>query len=95
MPALTPAARPVLLTVATFVALLAHVNVTPLIVLPLLSFAVALNCRVPPTAIEDDDGETAMVTTFVGVVPEEPQPTDNASTAKQATRQRLFTRPPF
>jgi hypothetical protein len=63
VPALTPVARPLLLTVATLVALLAHVNVTPLMVLPLLSFAVALNCWVPPTATEGDAGDTVMVAT--------------------------------
>jgi len=39
-----PEARPLLLMVATLVALLAQVNVTPLTVFPLLSLAVAVNC---------------------------------------------------
>ena len=97
-------ARPLLLTVATLVALLAQVNVTPLIVLPLLSLAVALNCCVPPAAIDAVDGETAMVATVGRFVPEEPQPIDNDSTAREktqrthfatATRQSLFTRSTF
>lgn len=46
VPVLTPVARPLLLIVATPVALLAQVNVTPLMVFPPLSFAVAVNCWV-------------------------------------------------
>jgi hypothetical protein len=45
VPGDTPVARPLLLLiVATPVALLAQVMVTPLMVSPLLSFAVAVNC---------------------------------------------------
>jgi hypothetical protein len=44
VPMATPAARPLLLIVALLVALLAQVNTTPLIVLPLPSFAMAVNC---------------------------------------------------
>ena len=65
VPALTPVARPLLLIVATPVALLAHVNVTPLMALPLLFLAVALNCWVAPTAIEGDTDEREMVATVL------------------------------
>jgi hypothetical protein len=45
VPADTPVATPVvLLIVATVGALLVQAKVTPLMVLPLLSFAVAVNC---------------------------------------------------
>jgi hypothetical protein len=44
VPMATPAAKPLLLMVALPVALLAQVNTTPLMVLPLPSFAVAVNC---------------------------------------------------
>jgi len=44
VPAATPVAIPLLFIVATLVALLVHVKVTPVTVLPLLSFAVAVNC---------------------------------------------------
>jgi hypothetical protein len=49
--------------VATAVAPLAQVNATPLMVLPLLSFAVAVNCWAPPTAIDGEAGETVIVAT--------------------------------
>jgi hypothetical protein len=63
VPALTPVATPLLLTVATPALLLVHVNVTPLTVVPLLFFAVAVNCWVAPTAIEGDAGDTVMLAT--------------------------------
>jgi hypothetical protein len=47
--------------VATLVALLAQVNVTPLMMLPLLSLAVARNCCVPPVPMEGEEGETEIV----------------------------------
>jgi hypothetical protein len=67
VPALTPVARPLLLIVATPAALLDQANVTPLMVLPLLSLAVAVNCCVAPTAIDGEAGEIAMLAT-VGVL---------------------------
>ena len=47
--------------VATFVALLAQVNVTPLMTFPLPSLAVAVNCCVPPIPVEGDEGEIEIV----------------------------------
>jgi len=58
-----PVARPLLLIVAVLVALLAQVNVTPLMVLPLPSFAVAVNCCVAPTVMDGELGETVIVAT--------------------------------
>jgi hypothetical protein len=49
--------------VATVVVPLAQVNVTPLMVLPPLSFAVAVNCWVAPTTIVGDAGDTVTVAT--------------------------------
>jgi hypothetical protein len=49
--------------VATFVVLLAQVKVTPLMTLPPLSLAVAVNCCVPPVPTEGDEGETEIVAT--------------------------------
>jgi hypothetical protein len=64
VPADTPVAKPVdELMVATPVALLAQVKVTPPMVLPLLSFAVAVNCSVAPAAMDGEDGVTAMLAT--------------------------------
>jgi hypothetical protein len=64
--------------VATPVALLAHVKATPLIVLLLLSFAVAANCCVPVVRIEGEVGVTTMVATTGllggGIEVEEPPP---------------------
>jgi hypothetical protein len=56
-----PLASPLVFMVATFVALLAQVNVTPLMTLPLPSLAVAVNCCVPPIPMEGADGETKIV----------------------------------
>jgi len=62
VPAETPLARPVdALMVATPVELLAQVNVTPFMVLPLLSFAVAVNCSVALEAMDGEAGVTAML----------------------------------
>jgi hypothetical protein len=87
-----------LLTVAILVALLVQVNVIPLMVLPLLSFAVAVNCCVVPTAMDGEDGETAIAATVGAFAPEEPQPVDHDSIDRAAklrthlgTGQRLFT----
>ncbi|PYO63171.1 MAG: hypothetical protein DMD28_02980 [Gemmatimonadetes bacterium] len=62
-PAAIPVTRPVLLTVATAGALLAHVTVRPVSGLPLASFGVAVNSRVPPTATLGAAGLTVTVTT--------------------------------
>jgi hypothetical protein len=56
-----------LLTVATLVALLAQVKVSPLMVFPLLSFPVAVNCWVAFTAIVGEAGVTAIVASGPGV----------------------------
>lgn len=79
VPAATPVATPVAeLMVATPAALLAQVKVTPPMMLPLLSFAVAANCSVALAAMDGEAGVTAMVAT-TGLVervfdPEEPPP---------------------
>jgi hypothetical protein len=78
-PAATPVARPVdELMVAILAALLAQAKVTPLMVLPLLSFAVAVNCSVAPAAMDGEAGVTAMLAStglLGGVVdPEDPPP---------------------
>ena len=44
VPANRPVAKPLLLIVATLVAVLAQVKVSPVMVSPTLSFAVAVNC---------------------------------------------------
>jgi hypothetical protein len=49
------------------VPLLAQVKVTPLMTLPILSLAVAVNCCVPPIPMEGDDGDTVIVA-IVGVL---------------------------
>lgn len=59
-PARRAVARPLLSMVATLVLLLDQVKVTPLMVLPEPSLAVAVNCCVAPTAMEGEDGETVM-----------------------------------
>ena len=63
----TPVARPLLLIVATLVALLAQVKVSPVMVFPLLSFAVAVNCWVAFTVIVGEAGVTVIVATGPGV----------------------------
>jgi hypothetical protein len=60
VPTATPVAKPLLLIVAILVALLAQVNTTPFMVLPLVSFAVAVNCCVVFIAIDGEAGDTAM-----------------------------------
>lgn len=52
VPGAAPAARPFALMEAKLAALLAHVNVMPLMLFPLLSFAVAVNWTVPLSATE-------------------------------------------
>jgi hypothetical protein len=61
VPSATAVASPVLLLIdITLGALLAHVKVRLLIVFPLLSTAVAENCCVPFTAIDNSVGATEM-----------------------------------
>jgi hypothetical protein len=60
VPTLTPAAMPPLLIVATLVVPLAQVKVTPDMVFPLLSLAVAVNCCVAFTAIDGEGGVTVI-----------------------------------
>jgi hypothetical protein len=68
VPGLTPVARPLaLLICATLVVPLDQVKVTPDIVFPLLSLAVAVNCCVAFTAIKGDAGVTVIAAT-VGAV---------------------------
>ena len=55
-PASTPVANPDELMVATEALLLVHVNVLPDIIVLSESKAVALNCWVPPSLIDTDDG---------------------------------------
>ena len=84
---------------ATLVALLAQVNVTPVMVLPLLSFAVAVNCCVAPKAIEGDAGETVMLASVGGglllllllslLLPQEAS--RRARAMKKTDAQNLFT----
>jgi len=85
-----PVARPLLLIVAILVALLTQVKVTPLMVFPLPSFAVAVNCCVAPTAIEGDDGETEIEATVGVFVLEEPQPIDHDSKARETRLRASF-----
>src|SRR5437879_6147143 len=65
-PALTPVTRPVPLTVATPVLLLAHATTRPVSVVPAASFVTADSCCVPPTAMLADAGLT--VTEATGTV---------------------------
>ncbi len=84
-------AKPLLLMVATLVLLLFHVKVTPLMALPLLSFAVAVNCCVAPTAMEGEAGDTVMVEMVDLEPPEEeldeppPQPARTQAKARRKT----------
>src|SRR6266550_4774984 len=57
-PALTPLTRPLPLTVATVVALLAHAMVRPLSTFPFASFGVAVSCTVSPVVTLADAGLT-------------------------------------
>jgi hypothetical protein len=94
VPTLTAVAKPVPLIVATVVLLLVQVNVTPAMMLPALSSAVALNCWVAPTAIEGEDGETLMLATVDGgeevVFP--PPPQAKAKRTKAPTTVSTHTR---
>ena len=71
-------------------ALLAQVNVTPLMTLPLLSLAVAVNCCVPPIPMEGDDGETEMVAT-VGLLIVVESPVDTAAAVPPPDTLTWFT----
>jgi hypothetical protein len=91
------------LIAATLGVLLAQLNVTPLRMLPLPSFAVAVICSVPLTAIDGSVEDSVIVEiTGGGVVekapPPAPQP-DMAPMAKKRTRRRvtfcgILDRPP-
>ena len=60
-----PVASPLLFTVATAGLLDVHVKVTPGTGLPPASFAVAMNCWVPPAWIEESHGVSVMELTVV------------------------------
>jgi hypothetical protein len=62
------------LIVAIVVALLAQVKATPLMVLPLLSFAVAVNCCVVFIAMDGEAGATVMEATVPELEFEAPPP---------------------
>jgi hypothetical protein len=64
VPAPTPVTRPVaVFTVATFAALVVHVTVRPVRVLPLASFVTAVSCWVAPTANVTAAGVTETLAT--------------------------------
>src|SRR5438876_4772989 len=65
-PAPAAVTKPLLLTVATAVLLLAHVTTRPVRVLPAASFVTAESCRVPPTKRLADAGLT--VTDATGTI---------------------------
>src|SRR5437867_4172722 len=73
-PAATPLTRPLPLTVATAVLLLAHVTTRPLSGLPLASLGVAVSCTLAPTGTLAVAGLTATVATgtFVTVTVDVP-----------------------
>src|SRR5256885_9272391 len=62
-PATTPRTKPLELTVATDVLLLAHVIVRPVSEFPLASFGVAVSCAVCPAGTEAEAGLTVTVAT--------------------------------
>jgi hypothetical protein len=68
VPTKAPVARPLLLIVATLVALLAQVNVSPLMVSPALSLPTAVNWSVAPAATDGEAGVTVIVASAPGVV---------------------------
>ncbi|HVA55535.1 MAG TPA: hypothetical protein VNI53_07045 [Gammaproteobacteria bacterium] len=72
LPAATPVAKPVLLIVATPALLEAQVKLTPLMVLPEESMAVAMNCWAAPTAMLTLVGDTVMEA--IAVLPPPPLP---------------------
>jgi hypothetical protein len=63
VPAATPVARPLVPMVATAFTLLAQVKDRPVMTLPFLSLAVAVNCCVAFTAIDGEVGVTVMLAT--------------------------------
>ena len=65
-PASTPVANPDESMVATEVLLLVHVKVLPDIIVLSEVWAVALNCWVPPSSIDTDDGLTVTLATTGG-----------------------------
>src|SRR5206468_1171691 len=66
-PAATPVTRPVVLTLAIAVLLLAHVTTRPLKILPAASFVTAASCWVPPTLTLADAGLTVTEATGTSV----------------------------
>jgi uncharacterized RDD family membrane protein YckC len=72
VPGSKPVAMPLAaLIVATLAALLDQLKLTPLIVLPPLSFAVAKTCSVPLTAMDETLVEMVIVATAGGALFEE------------------------
>src|SRR5439155_758998 len=69
-PAVTPATRPLPLTVATLVLLLVHVMIRPVSVPPAKSFGVAVSCNVCPTRMLPVAGEIVTEATVVSGVPD-------------------------
>jgi len=90
-----PGSRPITdplpaLIVATLGVLLAQLKVAPLMMLPLPSFAVAVSCSVPLTAI-DERGEVIVTVGTPGVAaPPVPHPD-----RMRATRRRIISRRTF
>jgi len=97
VPAATAVAFPLASTVATDGALLDHVKVWPVTVLPLASLAVAVNCWLPPTVMLGLAGATETLDTVGGGVVLEPPveglvPPQAASAAAMAQARNRFTR---
>src|SRR5438067_581868 len=69
-PGVTPATRPLPLTVATLVLLLAHITVRPVRVPPAKSFGVAVSCNVCATRMLPVAGEIVTEATVVSGVPD-------------------------
>jgi len=67
VPFLTAVASPLLSTVATEVVSELQVKLAPLITFPFASFAMALNCRVCPAAIDAGEGVTVTLATCTTV----------------------------
>jgi len=66
VPTTSPVTSPVPVTLATLSALLAHVTVRPVKVLPLASLRIAVNCWVAPTTTLAVAGLTVTVATGAG-----------------------------
>jgi hypothetical protein len=92
VPANAPVASPLLLMVATLVALLAQVRVTPLMVFPLVSLATAVNWSVAFTATDDEAAVTVIVAKL-GVeleVEDDPPPQSHRNNATDKTNSKRF-----